>query len=273
MNAAANSPLGSPSTVYPKKYSKEILFPISRLHGRQNILDGNELPFYGYDEWNAWELSWLNKSGLPQLGIARILVPCESPALIESKSLKLYLNSLNNEKFLDRIEVQNLLASDLSEKIGAKVEVQVYWLEEYPHRISRPTGICLERQAGSFQQEKYSVELLKKESDELVYEQLYSHLLKSNCPVTKQPDWATLTINYKGPKICHDSLLRYILSFRDHDEFHEQCVERIFLAISQLTNPIELTINARYTRRGGIDINPLRSTSQTSFLPQRFVRQ
>lgn len=265
------SPLGS-EVSYKSSYDSSLLFSIARASKRQDIGIGAELPFYGVDIWNAYELSWLDSKGKPVVRVAEFSIPCDSANIVESKSFKLYLNSFNGTKFESPKQVQDILERDLSLAFGGNVALKIF----KPHELNdawRPmSGICLDDLDVEIEEYELNSELLK-QADSSVSETLYSHLLKSNCPVTGQPDWATLEISYSGQKICHESLLKYIVSFRDHNEFHEQCVERIFCDIMRICMPNSLTVSARYTRRGGLDINPSRSTQLIAPINKRTFRQ
>jgi len=257
------SPLGRP-VAYRDTYAPELLFPIPRQAKRDEIgVRAEALPFVGEDVWNAYELSWLNPRGKPVAALGTFTVPAESPRLIESKSLKLYLNSLNQTRF-DGIEaVRELVARDLSAANGAGVTVWMQSLSERPQRvIAYPDGVLLDELDIDVDTYQPDPDLLRVSSPEggEVTETLFSHLLKSNCLVTGQPDWGTVMVSYCGASIERAGLLRYIVSFRNHDEFHEQCVERIFCDIMRQCRPQHLAVSARYTRRGGLDINPFRST-------------
>lgn len=269
-----DSPLGK-KTEYLTEYTPDLLFPIPRAGKRAELGVCDRLPFYGADIWNAYELSWLNANGKPVVALGEFIFPATSPYLIESKSLKLYLNSFNNSKFVSIEEVQQRLQDDLTKTSGEKVACKISFLGDGEQRtLFEPSGECIDDLDIDCDIYSYAPHLLRLDEDGLmVKEILYTNLLKSNCPVTGQPDWATLQIAYSGRKIEHQSLLQYLISFRNHQEFHEQCVERIFIDIQQKCAPSTLTIFAQYTRRGGLDINPYRSTD--SYLPsfQRQVRQ
>ncbi|MFW2422098.1 MAG: NADPH-dependent 7-cyano-7-deazaguanine reductase QueF [Porticoccaceae bacterium] len=264
------------TTDYPSHYDAGLLYPIARQRGRDELaIQSTALPFAGFDLWTAYELSWLQSNGLPQVAIAEFTVPAESPNIIESKSLKLYLNSLNQHRINDEHELKMLLERDLSAAAGASVSVDLYRLEEFAafKPINEPHGICLDQQnivIDSYQRNDLTIDAAAGES---VTELLYSHLLRTNCPVTDQPDWATLYIAYSGPKIDRESLLRYLVSYRSHQDFHEQCVEAITLDLLKYCQPQQLTVTARYTRRGGIDINPQRSVGSAIQHNYRQVRQ
>ncbi|MFT7462129.1 MAG: 7-cyano-7-deazaguanine reductase [Pseudohongiellaceae bacterium] len=268
-------PLGKP-TEYPTEYAPSVLVAIPRAQGRQGLGLSGELPFTGVDIWNAYEVSWLEASGRPAVATAELRVPASSPNLVESKSLKLYLNSLNGTVYGSLAEVEALIRRDLAATVGCDVELSLSQdPAACPPGSGAPSGTCID--AADVQIDSYQVSpaLLTGCADDqqVVEETLYSHLLKSNCPVTSQPDWATLIIRYKGGKIDHGALLRYVVSYRDHDEFHEQCVERVFLDLQQHCHPQALTVVARYTRRGGLDINPWRSNCEERSDNVRLWRQ
>jgi len=253
-----NSPLGN-TVAYISEYDPSLLFPIPRKIKRDEISVPVELPFFGVDIWNAFELSWLNEKGKPNVAIAQITFPCELPFLIESKSLKLYFNSFNQTKIATAEEVRETIERDLSEAAGGDVLVTIQTASDFAsQQIQELDGISIDNEDVSIEQYKIERSYLRV-SDETVEETLQSQLLKSNCLVTGQPDWASLQIRYKGPKIDRKGLLKYIISFRQHNEFHEQCIERIFMDIAQLCRAEKLSVYGRYTRRGGLDINPFRS--------------
>ena len=258
-------------TTYPHQYDPGLLIGIDRDKGRKLLgIDGKRLPFKGADTWTCYELSWLDRSGKPHVGIAEIIVPCDSLNIVESKSLKLYLNSLNEHQFNSAADVKTTLSDDLGQLCHARVSVEVFSIDQYASKgLHQLQGICLDDIALQFSEIEPSPELLSVDSSGSIKEELvYSHLLKSNCPVTGQPDWASVQISYRGQPISHQSLLTYIVSFRHHQAFHEDCVENIFIDIKTQCRPESLTVIARYTRRGGLDINPWRST-ETS-VPQSF---
>ncbi len=255
------SPLGK-ATEYQSHYAPELLFPIPRQLKRHEIgITDSALPFVGEDLWNAYELSWLNTKGKPIVAVGTFRVPADSPNLIESKSFKLYLNSFNQSTFASIDSVAQTMARDLSAAAGRPVDVALQALASTPTaHIGLPAGILLDDLDIVCDRYQPSPDLLATQAGETVEETLYSHLLKSNCLVTGQPDWAMLVIRYRGRPINHAGLLRYIISFRNHNEFHEQCVERIFSDLRAHCQPEALAVHARYTRRGGLDINPFRST-------------
>ncbi|WP_308367907.1 MULTISPECIES: NADPH-dependent 7-cyano-7-deazaguanine reductase QueF [unclassified Microbulbifer] len=267
-------PLGR-ETRYESTYNPQLLFPINRSISRAHLgLGDSELPFCGVDEWWGFELSWLDPKGKPQVAVGRFTFPAQSPAMVESKSFKLYLNSFNQTPFDSWNVVQEILAKDLSAVSGAEVSVALYQVEETALAVEKPQGFCLDQLDIAIHHYQPDAALLNlEESRGQVSETLYSHLLRSNCPVTGQPDWATVCVEYKGTALDREALLAYIISFREHQDFHEHCVERIFCDLQRLTSFKELTVCARYTRRGGLDINPLRSTLPDKKLPPRFSRQ
>jgi len=268
------NPLGQ-AVSYSESYTPSLLFPIARQEKRDELgLTSSNLPFKGADIWNAYELSWLNSKGLPQVGMAEFIFPDNSPNIIESKSFKLYLNSLNQSKFDDVKDLQAVMQHDLSKVVAEDISVSVYGVGSgRENQIQAFDAECIDHQDLTIDQYDYEPGLLKLKTSELISENLCSHLLKSNCLITNQPDWASVLIQYKGQKICHASLLKYLVSFRTHNEFHEQCVERIYCDILKYCQPQELTVYARYTRRGGLDINPWRSNCLTSMGNIRLVRQ
>lgn len=269
MSTPHDSALGR-EVAYPKRYDPALLFPIARAQGRDAIGVCAPLPFAGHDRWHAYELGWLDARGKPCVATATLTVPADSPNLIESKSLKLYLNSLNSHRFHDERALHDTLVSDLSAAAGG--DVTIAW------------GLP----AVSGHDAAQSIDDLDLEIDQYgppdpgllqatvgdVEEVLRSGLFKTNCPVTGQPDWASVRIDHAGPRIDRAGLLRYLVSFRDHADFHEQCVERIFVDLLARCRPRRLSVEARYTRRGGLDINPWRATPGLSASPAgRDLRQ
>lgn len=261
-SSAHASPLGK-ATAYCAEYTPELLFPIARQEKRAELgIDPSALPFVGIDLWNAYEISWLNPRGKPVVAVGEFRVPADSSCLIESKSFKLYLNSLNQSQFADLATVQALLARDLSAAAQAPVQVRLQVLDAQPlARIAYPQGELLDTLDIACADYLPAPQHLGATTEAPHEACLYSHLLKSNCLVTGQPDWAMLVVCYRGRPIDRAGLLRYIVSFRNHNEFHEQCVERIYCDIMQRCAPQALTVHARYTRRGGLDINPYRSSA------------
>lgn len=272
-DAMHNLTLGQ-ATAYPEHYDATLLQAVPRSLNRLPIgIDDAALPFFGYDEWTGYELSWLTNKGKPQVAIAQFSVPAATPALIESKSFKLYLNSFNQTRINSWETLQATLETDLSACAGGQVEVKLFTLAEFAGKpIVGLPGTSIDDQDIEVTTYDYDPGLLK-HGLETVSETLHSDLLKSNCLITNQPDWGSVLIEYQGPQIDRAALLQYLISFRSHNEFHEQCVERIFQDLMRYCHCKVLTVSARYTRRGGLDINPLRSTD--AHLPRfnRTVRQ
>jgi 7-cyano-7-deazaguanine reductase len=252
-------------TEYISQYDPSLLQGVPRSLNRDDIQLTGELPFVGVDIWTLYELSWLNRNGLPQVAVGEVMLPATSPNLVESKSFKLYLNSYNQTQFDSWEQVQASLVKDLSECAGEPVEVVINPVSHYDNQpIVSLQGECIDDQDIAIESYEFDPELLRNaSSDEMVTETLVSNLLKSNCLITNQPDWGSVSIEYTGSRIDREALLRYLVSFREHNEFHEQCVERIFTDIQKYCAPNSLTVFARYTRRGGLDINPYRSTEQS----------
>jgi 7-cyano-7-deazaguanine reductase len=254
------SPLGKAST-YTEQYDPTLLFPIARSHAREAIGITARLPFFGTDIWNAYELSWLNARGKPQIAVATFFVPADSPNIVESKSFKLYLGSFAQTAFESAESVRDTIRRDVSASCGATVSVHLSTPHEFGKlKMEEFDGLSLDRlelEASVYQPDASLLSAAHGEAP--VEETLFSNLLKSNCPVTGQPDWGSVQIHYAGPQIDHAGLLRYIISYRNHTGFHEQCVERIFVDIMKMCKPLKLAVYARYTRRGGLDINPFRT--------------
>jgi len=267
------SPLGKPSA-YADQYDASLLFPLPRLTKRLEIGLPGAIPFLGADLWTAFELSWLNPRGKPQVALAHFTVPCETPNIIESKSFKLYLNSFNNSRFADAAAVLACLRADIADAVWrgsdtpGSVGVRLLSPEQFDREaVCELDGLSLDRLDIECTQYTPAPELLRADTSQVpVNEVLTSNLLKSNCLVTGQPDWGSVRIAYSGHQIDQEGLLQYLVSFRNHNEFHEQCVERIYMDIWTRCKPTKLTVYARYTRRGGLDINPLR-TSHPQPLP------
>ncbi len=267
MHTPHDSSLGR-DVSYPSRYDAGLLYPIPRAAGRASLgIAEAALPFIGHDRWHAYELGWLDLRGKPCVGTATLQVPCSSPNLIESKSLKLYLNSLNAERLEDAQALRQRIATDLSACAGARVEVTFGLPPMLPDDASVECIDALELDIDCYGPPDAG--FLQADPNDTVEEILGSHLLKSNCPVTNQPDWATLVIAYRGPRIEREGLLRYVASFRDHADFHEQCVERIYQDLQARCSPQWLSVEARYTRRGGLDINPWRAGRGSSPSPPR----
>lgn len=259
-HGAESSPLGQ-AVAYRDTYAPELLFPIERRLKREELgIRAAALPFVGEDLWNAYELSWLDPRGKPVVALGEFRVPADSPRLIESKSLKLYLNAFNQQRCADAGEVRATIARDLAAAAGAPVGVALQPLHARPQRrFGYPEGVCIDDLEIDIDRYQPCPEALRAAGAE-VEETLRSHLLKSNCLVTGQPDWGMLVVRYRGPAIDREGLLRYVVSFRGHHEFHEQCVERVFCDVMARCRPRELAVWARYTRRGGLDINPFRAS-------------
>ncbi len=267
------------SVHYSNTYDPSLLFAIKRIHKRQELnLNINNLPFFGVDIWNHYELSWLNNNGKPCVAICSLIYDCSSSNIIESKSMKLYFNSFNNTKFIDIVALLHIIVQDISACIDAPVTIYLYNLDgelitshginhchDYELIACRGLqGQCLDDLdilCDDYNYNKNHLQLDRNSKNyDMIHEVLYSNLLKSNCLITNQPDWGSIQIEYQGIKIDHIGLLKYLISFRNHNEFHEQCIERIFCDIWQQCQPQKLIVFARYTRRGGIDINPYRSS-------------
>lgn len=276
-NIPSDVPLGK-SVSYPNGYNASLLFPISRAEARSSL--GLDLcapvPFTGWDLWNAYELSWLNAKGLPKVALLRIKVPTTSPNIIESKSFKLYLNSFNQSHFNTVHDVFDRLRVDLQAAIGSTIDLEMIGPDQFDdEQIKEFDGInldkldveidCYEPKPSLLKLATTALDVTAGSTGRIVKnEKIFSRLLKSNCPVTDQPDWACIEIEYSGPAIDHGSLLKYIVSYRLHNGFHEHCVEKIFMDIMSACQPESLSVYARYTRRGGLDINPWRATPDMS---------
>ncbi|WGE49563.1 NADPH-dependent 7-cyano-7-deazaguanine reductase QueF [Actinobacillus equuli] len=263
-------------TEYKSEYDPTLLQPVPRKLNRDGLGITEQQPFdRGADVWTCYELSWLNENGLPQVAIADVAIDFRSENLIESKSFKLYLNSFNQTKFASLEQVEQTLAKDLSQCASGQVSVKVYKLSAYTQQpIVDFAGECIDEQDIQIDSYEFSNEhLVSVAEGEVVEETLVSHLLKSNCLITSQPDWGSVQIHYVGKKLNREKLLRYLVSFREHNEFHEQCVERIFTDLMQFAQPEKLTVYARYTRRGGLDINPFRSNFESVPQNLRMARQ
>jgi 7-cyano-7-deazaguanine reductase len=281
MNTPQESQLGKP-VPYADRYDASLLFPMSRLPKRMELGLHGAVPFFGADLWSAFELSWLTPRGKPQVAIAHVTVPCETPNIVESKSFKLYLNSFTNTPFASADEVRDRIRADISEAVwrGAasqsSVGVRILLPEQFDREpVHELDGLSVDRLDIECTQYTPAPELLTAAfGEQPVQEVLTSNLLKSNCLVTGQPDWGSVQIRYSGPQIDQGGLLRYLVSFRNHNEFHEPCVERIFMDIWNRYKPFKLAIHARYTRRGGLDINPFRTSHPMALPPNvRTARQ
>ncbi len=268
-----NCPLGK-EVPYPLKYDPRLLYPISRALNRDHLDFGGRLPFHGQDRWMAYELSWLNAHGLPQIAIGDFIIPSDSPNLIESKSFKLYLNSFNMSRIDSVAELKQILAHDLSTVAGAPVDLRIILPEDFiSEQLGELPGTCLDLLDITTDCYQVDPSLLQIEDEEVECETVYSHLLKSQCLVTNQPDWGSVMIRYSGPKITPESLLRYIVSFRLHQGFHEDVVERMFVDLQNHCHTEKLTVFAIYTRRGGLNISPFRSNFEEPYQDIRLLRQ
>ncbi|MDF1780606.1 MAG: NADPH-dependent 7-cyano-7-deazaguanine reductase QueF [Alcanivoracaceae bacterium] len=269
-----DTPLGRQSD-YVDTYTPSLLCPVPRWDAREGLeLEMDSLPFHGVDVWHAYEVSWLDMRGKPVVAVAEFRVPCNSKNIVESKSLKLYLNSFANSRFESRAAVITVIEKDLSACADGTVDVLVHTLDEAAKTPwLENSGTCIDLLDLDITQYDYDPGLLMVEQGAEQNEQLYSHLLRSRCPVTGQPDWATLIVRYTGAPISAASLLRYIVSLRNHEGFHEQIVERVFMDIEAQCAPRQLTVYGRFTRRGGLDINPFRSNYETLPISKRVVRQ
>ena len=269
-----NAPLGR-STQYPDRYAPDCLFPVARRDNRLTLgLEEGVWPWFGEDLWHAYELSWLAPSRLPRVAMAEIRVPVDSPFLIESKSLKLYLNSFSQEVMPSDEALTGRITEDLSRAAGCGVRVQLQDVDQNLVLLGQPPGYqSLDGLAVQIDNETPDPELLAADEGHLVEERLYSHLLRSRCPVTGQPDWGTLLVSYRGPRFDRPGLLRYLVGYRQQQDFHEHCVEHIFVDLLRKCRPHSLCVSACYTRRGGLDINPWRSTGAGNAPALRLTRQ
>jgi 7-cyano-7-deazaguanine reductase len=271
-SALAGGPLGKP-TAYPEHYDATLLYPIARAAERKRLGLRSSLPFSGVDLWTAYELSWVNGSGKPQIAIGRFRVPADSPSIVESKSLKLYLGSFTQESIANAGELRRRIAGDLRRACGAPVDVELVPASRFAALpVAELPGESIDALDVSIATHAPDAAVLRA-GTVIAEESLRSALFKSRCPVTGQPDFGDVLIRYRGPRIDRASLLRYVVSFRTQAAFHESCVERIFLDIKQRCAPARLTVYARFTRRGGIDINPFRSDFETAPSDVRTPRQ
>lgn len=265
-------PLGR-DTGYPDRYAPDLLFPVVRAEGRQSIGLAASLPFHGADLWTAYELTWLSPSGRPEVAVLHLTVPAESPRLIESKSLKLYLGSFAMSSFDSAAALRDTLAKDLSDAAGADVAVQLQHARDSTAAgIAHWSATCIDYADVTCDADTVDAGLLQTD-DQTVTDALQSHVLRSLCPVTGQPDTGSVLVKYRGPRIRPESLLRYVASFRNHNDFHELCVERMFVDLKSQCQAERLTVYARYNRRGGIDINPFRSDFERAPPAGRLWRQ
>ncbi|MDX1498853.1 MAG: NADPH-dependent 7-cyano-7-deazaguanine reductase QueF [Woeseiaceae bacterium] len=266
-------PLGR-ATDYPDQYDASLLHAIARSEARQTLGLRADLPFSGVDIWNAWELTWLDRGGKPVVATAEIRVPASSPNIVESKSLKLYLNSFAMTRHESWIEVTDAIGRDLSAVTGAEVGIRLSDTPaQYRANVARLPGTCLDELDVDCDTFEVDATLLCTVRGGLAREDYYTHLLRSLCPVTGQPDLGSVLVSYRGPRIEPASLLQYLVSFRRHQDFHEACVERMFTDVLERCRPDRLTVYARYQRRGGIDINPFRSNFESNPTNPRLWRQ
>ncbi|MDF1820700.1 MAG: NADPH-dependent 7-cyano-7-deazaguanine reductase QueF [Alcanivoracaceae bacterium] len=270
----SDTPLGR-KTDYVDTYTPALLCPVPRWDAREDLeLVPDEMPFHGIDIWHAYEISWLDERGKPMVAVGQLRVPCHTANLIESKSLKLYLNSFANTAFPNRQAVAQAMENDLSECAGGAVDVRLQTIEEAAREgFPEIHATSVDRIELDINQYEYDPALLRVDQGAPLNETLYSHLLRSRCPVTGQPDWATVFVRYSGEPISHAGFLRYLVSLRNHQGFHEQVIERIFVDIKQQCRPRHLSVFGRFTRRGGLDINPFRSDFEDQPVAGRVSRQ
>ncbi len=268
--------LGKP-TEYADAYDSSLLQAVPRSLNRSDLGVVAPLPFYGEDVWHGYELSWLNAKGMPVVALMRCTVPCDSPNIIESKSFKLYLNSFNQTRFNSQNDVIEKLVADTSRVAEGRVAIELFGPSDtFALPATELPGDCLDEldlEVSAYDFDPQLLVLNDPLDSRIVRETLHSHLLKSNCLITNQPDWASVVIEYCGAPISHEGLLRYLISFRQHNEFHEQCVERIFVDLMNRYSFQELSVQALYTRRGGLDINPYRSTKGGAAAPCRRINR
>lgn len=263
-------------TEYKSQYDASLLQAVPRRLNRDSLGITAQQPFtIGADIWTLYELSWLNANGVPQVAIADVAVDYHSENLIESKSFKLYLNSFNQTRFSTWNDVQQRIQADLTQCASGQIHVKLYKLSDFSQQpIVDFAGECIDEQEIQIEDYQFSTTHLQEiATGDVIEETLVSHLLKSNCLITSQPDWGSVQIHYVGKRLDREKLLRYLVSFREHNEFHEQCVERIFCDLMQFAQPEKLTVYARYTRRGGLDINPFRSNFEPLPENKRMARQ
>ncbi len=268
------NPLGK-HIASPLSYSPSVLHAIERSDYRDSVGLGTKLPFQGEDVWTCYELSWLRESGMPAVAALSIRVPCTSTRLVESKSLKMYLNSFAQEVMGSEASIGDVIRADLDRLLDTKVQVKLWGLQDIPPANTIFPGICLDDSSAHISYYTRTPELLtaRQSSTQVVQETLHTHLFRSLCPITAQPDFASLMLTYNGRQISHPALLGYLISYRNHAAFHESTVEQIYLDIMQYCKPEALSVFARFTRRGGIDINPFRSSGKTGAPQGRLSRQ
>lgn len=274
MHTSTELPLGK-QTAYVDRYSPSLLFPIDRDQARTEIDIGADmaLPFFGVDTWTAYELTWLNRRGKPQAGVVQLEVACDSKCIVESKSLKLYLNSFAQSSFDDRMSVLNTLRSDLAIAFDGELKIELLDVCAAQLWLSQAPGLCLDDLDIDIEHYECDSKLLRCAGGAMKNETLHSNLFRSLCPVTGQPDFATVIVQYAGDAISHEHLLAYLVSFRNHQAFHESTVEQMFIDISARCTPSQLCVTGRFLRRGGIEINPVRSTHVIESSASRLPRQ
>lgn len=256
----AENPLGR-QVAYPEAYDPSVLAAIPRSISRSELGITANLPFRGIDLWNAWECSWLDARGKPVAVILRLAIPCTSPNIVESKSLKLYFNSLNQHRFSSEAEAMATILHDLTNVLGVEPGLALISLDSFVLHTEQVSGTCLDDIDLDVTATRPDRSLLGVNSRSLpVSEVVYTNLFRSLCPITSQPDWATVAISYQGQPMHHAGLLHYLVSYRRHNDYHEHCVERIFTDIMAVCSPDSLTVEANFLRRGGLDINPIRTT-------------
>ena len=273
MDAADSKLLLGRHTPVVQTYAPQLLYAISRATARQQLGIRQAPPFHGVDLWHAYEMSWLDDSGKPVVRVGRFAVPADSPNIVESKSFKLYLNSLNSKRFAGDDEARQVIVADISATAGRPVTLELFPVDDAALSGARLAGACLDGEPLAPWSGEPCAGQLQVQAGRAVEEKVYSHLLRSLCPVTGQPDWATVWLHYRGLPVSRGSLLQYIVAYRQHQEFHEQCVERMFCDITAVCEPEFLHIQAFYTRRGGLDINPFRSTQAGASALPRLDRQ
>jgi 7-cyano-7-deazaguanine reductase len=271
---AQSTPLGS-ETSFPENYSPAVLYPMSRIDHRDALGIRSALPFAGEDLWNAFEFSWLNARGKPQVAVVRVQVPCDSPSIVESKSMKLYLGSYAQTRIDDASQVRAMLAGDLASGFGVEVNVGLFAMADMALPDRSPPGECLDDIDVDVDSYDYAAESLAvlSRGEEVTRETLHTNLFRSVCPVTGQPDWATIVVRYSGRPMDRAALRRYLIGFRRHPAFHEAVVEQIFMDLSQRCGTRDLSVQGCFLRRGGIDISPFRSDFEAPGAPVRLLRQ
>lgn len=265
-----NSPLGNNQSQYKCSYSADILYPIPRKHNREELGIDENVPFKGFDLWRAYEFTWIDNNYILHPCILEFYIPCDSCNIVESKSLKLYLFSFRDMQFENFKELESIILKDLKSKTGSEVTIKKIDLDVVSDiKIYKPKGISLDNLSiGNGHFDNFSLLI---SNNTTVSETIFFNAFQSNCPVTSQPDWATVEINYHGPKLNHSKLAEYLGSFRNNNEFHEQCIERIFMTLLNYCKPHNLTVKGYFTRRGGIDINPFRSLNEI-YIPKEHIR-